>query len=178
MKTIRLSKGQVLSIREAVIQDAASMIRYLERIAQDTEFLTFGPGELTMSVNDEEKLLEESCKFKNKVTLVAEVENEIIGCLTFRGGPRPRNEHAGEFGISVLKDYWGQGIGSTMIEETIEWAKVSNVVRKINLLVRIDNERAVRIYEKLGFMREGVISRGVFISDQFYDYIYMGYLVD
>lgn len=177
MKTTQLSNGQVLVIRKAVIQDAPRMIQYLERIAQDTEFLTFGPGELTLSVIEEEKLIEESCNGRNKVTFVAEVENEIIGCLNFRGGPRPRNEHAGEFGVSVLKDYWGQGIGSTMIEEMIEWAKVSNVVRKINLLVRIDNIRAIHIYEKLEFMREGVISRGVFISGQFYDYLHMGYQV-
>jgi len=64
-----------------------------------------------------------------------------------------------------------------MIEEMIEWAKVSNVVRKINLLVRVDNSRAIHIYEKIGFVREGVISRGVFMSGQFYDYIHMGYLI-
>jgi len=133
---------------------------------------------LTRSVDEEEKMIIESSKAQNKVTLVVEVENMIVGCLNFRGGTRPRNEHAGEFGVSVLKKYWGQGIGSAMIEEMIEWAKVSTVIRKINLLVRSDNSRAVHIYEKLGFMREGVISRGVFISGQFYDYIHMGYLIN
>jgi len=150
----------------------------LEKIPYDSEFLTFGPGELTRSVDEEEKMIIESSKAQNKVTLVVEVENMIVGCLNFRGGTRPRNEHAGEFGVSVLKKYWGQGIGSAMIEEMIEWAKVSTVIRKINLLVRSDNSRAVHIYEKLGFMREGVISRGVFISGQFYDYIHMGYLIN
>ena len=177
MKTVRLTNGQVLSIREAVREDAARLIQYLEKIPYDTEFLTFGPGELTVSVHEQEKVIEESHKTRNKIMLVAEVNLEIVGCLNFRGGPRPRNEHAGEFGVSVSKKYWGQGIGSVMIEEMFEWAKVSTVVRKINLMVRSDNIRAVHIYEKLGFMREGVISRGVFISGQFYDYIQMGYLI-
>lgn len=177
MKMVQLTNGQVLLIREAVREDATRIIQYLEKIPYDTEFLTFGPGELTVSVDEEEKIIEESLKARNKVTLVAEVENEIVGCLNFRGGPRPRNEHAGEFGVSVLKDYWGQGIGKAMIEEMIEWAKVSKVVRKINLLVRSDNRRAIHIYERLGFMPEGVISRGVFMSGQFYDYIHMGYLI-
>lgn len=177
MKTVRLTHGQVLSIREAVREDAARLIQYLVKIPYDTEYLTMGPGELTVSVEEEEKMLEESHKARNKVVLVAEVNHEIVGCLNFRGGPRPRNEHAGEFGVSVSKEYWGQGIGCAMIEELIEWAKVSKVVRKINLLVRSDNSRAVHIYEKLGFMSEGVISRGVFISGQFYDYIHMGYLI-
>jgi len=177
MKSVRLTNGQLLYTREAVRQDAVRIIQYLEEIPYDTEFLTFGPGELTMSVDEEETMIEESRNARNKVTIVAEVENKIVGCLNFRGGPRPRNEHAGEFGVSVLKEYWGQGVGSIMIEEMIEWAKASKVVRKINLLVRSDNSRAVHIYEKFGFMPEGVISRGVFISGKFYDYIHMGYLI-
>ena len=178
MRTVSLINGQILSIREALRQDATRLIQYLEKIPYDSEFLTFGPGELTLSVDEEEKMIVENYQAPNKVTLVVEVDNKIIGCLNFRGGPRPRNEHAGEFGVSVLKEYWGQGIGSAMIQEMIEWAKATKVVRKINLLVRIDNTRAVHIYEKLGFMREGVISRGVFISGQFYDYIHMGYLIN
>ena len=178
MRTVSLINGQILFIREAVRQDATRLIQYLEKIPYDSEFLTFGPGELTLSVDEEEKMILESSEARNKITLVVEVENKIVGCLNFRGGPRPRNEHAGEFGVSVLKEYWGQGIGTALIKEMIEWAKTSRVVRKIDLLVRSDNGRAVHIYEKLGFMREGVIRRGVLISGQFYDYIHMGYLIN
>ncbi len=177
MKSVRLSNGQVLSIRDAVRDDAARIIQYLEKIPFESEYLTFGPGELTVTVDEEEKMIEESIKAQNKVMLVAEVDNVLVSCLNFRGGPRPRNEHAGEFGVSVLKEYWGLGIGNAMIVEMFEWAKVSKVVRKINLMVRSDNSKAVHLYEKHGFMCEGVISRGMFVSGEFYDLIHMGYLI-
>lgn len=178
MTSIQLNNGQTVVLREAVGQDGRAIIGYLEKIAYDTEFLTFGPGELTISIKDEEKIIEENSRARNKFLLLAVADNEIVGCLNFSGGPRSRNEHAGEFGISLLKDYWGKGIGSTMIKIMIEWAKTTGVVRKINLLVRTDNHRAVRLYENLGFFREGIISRGVYLSGQFYDYFHMGYLVD
>jgi RimJ/RimL family protein N-acetyltransferase len=176
--SILLDNGQTVVIREAVGQDSMPLIEYLGKIAEDTEFLTFGPGELNISHKEEEKLINEIFLAKNKIMLLAVAENEVIGCLNFRGGPRSRNEHAGEFGISVLKDYWGKGIGSLMIKQMIIWAKETGVIRKINLLARCDNDRALRLYESLGFFREGIISRGVYLSGQFYDYIYMGYLID
>jgi RimJ/RimL family protein N-acetyltransferase len=81
-------------------------------------------------------------------------------------------------GISVRKAYWNLGIGYEMLDFLIKWAKDSGVVRKIDLLVRSDNQNAIRLYEKLGFKQEGLITRNFCIDGKFYDSLYMGLLID
>ncbi|QRG69135.1 GNAT family N-acetyltransferase [Brevibacillus choshinensis] len=114
----------------------------------------------------------------NQLFLVAEVEGTLVGNLTFRGGARARTQHAGEFGVSVLKDFWGYGIGRALIESLLGWAKDSAVVRKINLRVRSDNASAIHLYKKLGFKEEGVFTREFLIDGVFYDCILMGIDID
>ena len=43
---------------------------------------------------------------------MAQVGGRIVGTLNFSGGARPRTAHIGEIGVSVLKEYWGKGIGT------------------------------------------------------------------
>ena len=165
-------------IREAVKADATELVAYLHKIGGESDFLTFGLGELSVSVSEEAATLEESRNAKNKIMILALVGNKVIGCLHFAGGDRARIQHTGEFGVSVLKDYWDQGIGTAMVQELIQWAKYSNAIRKLNLRVRSDHDRAIHVYEKLGFVQEGFITRALFISGQFYDFICMGLKVD
>ncbi|AHF05999.1 GNAT family N-acetyltransferase [Desulfitobacterium metallireducens] len=178
MKTIYLKNGDTVQLREAVKEDATELVAYLQKIGGESDFLTFGSGEFSVSVSDEEAILVESSTTGNKIMLLSLVENKVIGCLHFEGGARPRVQHTGEFGVSVLKDYWDKGIGTEMVQELIQWAKASKIIRKLNLRVRSDNARAIRIYERLGFIREGLITREFFISGEFYDFIYMGQNVD
>jgi len=178
MKSIQLKNGQTVLLREAVKEDAAELVNYLHKIGGESDFLTFGYGELSISVNDEEALLEDSRNAQNKIMILALVGDKIIGGLHFTGGARARTRHSGEFGVSVLKDYWDQGIGTAMVQALIQWAKASEAIRKLNLRVRSDNERAVRVYEKLGFIQEGLVTREFFISGQFYSSIHMGLSID
>ncbi|MDP4159561.1 MAG: GNAT family protein [Bacillota bacterium] len=178
MKTIPLKDGQTVLLRESIKSDASELVDYLQKIGSESDFLTFGPGELSVSVSDEEAILEESYTAKNKIMLLALIGNKVIGCLHFTGGVRARTRHTGEFGVSLLKNYWDQGIGTTMVRELIQWAKDSSVIRKLNLRVRSDNDRAIFVYEKLGFIQEGLITREFCISGQFFDCIYMGLSID
>lgn len=178
MKTIHLKNGQTVQIKEAGKGDAPELVIYLQMIGAQSDFLTFGPGELEVSVSEEEVFLEESRITKNRIMLLALVGDKVIGCLNFTGGIRARIQHTGEFGVSVLKNYWDQGIGTVLVQELIQWAKDSNKVRKLNLRVRSDNDRAIRVYEKIGFIQEGLITREFFISGQFFDCIYMGLTID
>lgn len=178
MKTIYLKNGDTVQLREAVKEDATELVAYLQKIGGESDFLTFGSSEFSVSVSDEAAMLEEISTAKNKIMLLSLVGNKVIGCLHFEGRARPRIQHTGEFGVSVLKDYWDKGIGTEMVQELIQWAQASEIIRKLNLRVRSDNTRAIRIYEKLGFIQEGLIAREFFISGEFYDFIYMGLTID
>lgn len=178
MKQFKINEETVVIIRKAKISDAKAILEYINTISKESDFLTFGEGEFNKTIEEEELFIDSISKKNNALFIVAEIEGKIVGTLNFSGGARPRVMHTGEFGVSVLKEYWGQGIGTELIKYLIEWCKNSNVIRKINLRVRSDNYSAIHIYKKLGFIEEGVISRAFQVNNIFYDSIIMGLYID
>lgn len=178
MLKIQLKNGETVVIREAVVDDAEGLIQHINTIAGESDFVTFGPGEFEITVEKEKEILEAYSKADNKIFLVAEVNEEIIGCITFGGGGRARTKHVGEFGLSIQQRYWGQGVGTKLLENLIDWAKDTGIVRKINLRVRSDNERGIKLYAKMGFVKEGLITRDMYTHGEFYDSTQMGLQID
>ena len=132
MKSLRLRNGQTLNIRTAIKEDALSLIYYISKIGGESNFLTFGENEFDITVEKEEAIIESHIGVDNKLFIIAEIENKIVGSLNYSGGSRPRTKHTGEFGVSVGKEYWGLGIGEQLIKYMIDWGIESNVVKKIN----------------------------------------------
>lgn len=167
-----------LIIRKAVKEDAPALLEYMHKISCESDYLTFGKGEFNIALEREEIIVEDYFKSDNQLFLIAVIGGRIVGNLNFHGGPRPRTKHTGEFGISVLKEYWGHGIGTELLKYMLHWAKSSKIIRKVNLRLRSDNERAFHLYSKLGFKIEGLITRDFFINGVYFDSIAMGLLID
>ncbi|MTI66551.1 MAG: GNAT family N-acetyltransferase [Firmicutes bacterium] len=177
MLRCKLRDGNILVLREVEAKDAESIIEYVNKVAGETDNLTFGENQFNITLKEERKILIESKKSENSFFLLAIINDRIVGMLTFRGGKRPRTKHVGEFGVSVLKEFWNLGIGKKMIINLIKWAK-DNKIKKINLRVRSDNEKAIKLYKNLGFLKEGVITKELFINGKFYDAVAMGYCIE
>ena len=62
-------------------------------------------------------------------------------------------QHRGSLGMGVLAEYRGQGIGKQLLLTCIAKAWVKGLTR-IELETRVDNERAIRLYERVGFVHE------------------------
>ena len=62
--------------------------------------------------------------------------------------------HRAEFGITVHDDYQNMGLGTTLSRYMLEIA-CERGIKKVDLMVVAHNERAIRVYEKLGFVKEG-----------------------
>ncbi|WCK56736.1 GNAT family N-acetyltransferase [Aneurinibacillus sp. Ricciae_BoGa-3] len=123
-----------------------------------------------------EKQADEIEKFyesDNQLFLLEEINGKIVGNLTFRCGTRPRTVHAGEFGLTILQEYSGLGIGRRLMEFMLGWARDTKRIYKINLRVRDGNNRAIQLYRKMGFIEEGRIKRGFLIGEKFHDAILM-----
>lgn len=176
-KRLTLTNGQKIPIRKADIKDASEILEFTDRVGEETEYLSHGPGELGLALRDQQKLIDRSIKIGNWLILIAEMNEQIVGILNFRSGTCPRITHTGIFGVSVLKAHWGSGIGRGLVESLVEWARTAKI-RKINLKVRPDNTRAMDMYRKLGFVEEGKITREFYINGNYYDNILMGLELD
>ena len=170
----RLKNGLVLLLREAVVADAQQLIDFSEVTSGESDNLSFGPGEFGITLAQEEESILRDQRAGNCFRVVGCINNEIAAQLSFRGGKRSRDRHRGEFGISVKKDYWNLGIGGLLLDALIEWAKSSGVVTKINLRVRSDNQLAIALYLKKGFIKEGTIRKDMRIDGKYFDCDCMG----
>lgn len=169
-----LKDGRVLVIREAAVEDARAVLDYIKGISGESDYLSFGPGEFELSVPEEEEYLRKCRDSDNQLYLLGLIDDMVVSTLTFSAGRRPRVRHSGEFGMSVRKRCWGFGIGSLMLDTLIDWAKDTGIIKKINLRVRTDNQRAIQLYEGKGFVREGTIRMEMFLDGKYYDHHWMG----
>lgn len=178
MNIYLLKDGSECIIRRATPKDAAEIVQYSNIIGGESDFLSYGKNEFSYNVEQERQVIRDYNSASNRLFIVAVIDNRICGLLTFWGNNRKRLEHWGEFGISVLRRYWGTGIGQALMDFMIRWAEEGKIIRKIDLMVREDNYSAITLYKKMGFEVEGRIRRAMKIDDTFYNFLYMGRLID
>ncbi|MGN0906937.1 MAG: GNAT family N-acetyltransferase, partial [Bullifex sp.] len=142
------------------------MIRYLKSVGSESDNLTFGAEGLPITEEQEREFLSKTNP-NAFIVIAVDDDGRIVGDASLERGPR-RMSHAAELGISTLKSYWGQGIGSRLMQEMISHAKEVGIT-KINLRVRADNERAKALYRKFGFEKEGDDRRMMMIDGEYFD---------
>ena len=173
-RTHELKNGLSLLICEAEAEDAGALLAYIEDVSGESDFLTFGPGEFELTEREEAEFLRACRASESGVYLLALIGDEIVGTLNFSAGHRSRIRHSGELGMSVRKAYWGLGVGSSLLDTLLDWARQTGVIKKVNLRVRADNHRAILLYERKGFVREGTIRKEIFLNGAYYDLEWMG----
>jgi putative acetyltransferase len=85
--------------------------------------------------------------------------------------------HCGQVGMGVLPEYRGRGIGRRLIDACIAKAWQSGITR-IELEARADNERAIHLYERIGFSKESTKKRAMRFDGVYYDAFQMVLLSD
>ncbi|WP_305984540.1 GNAT family N-acetyltransferase [Roseibium sp. MMSF_3544] len=93
----------------------------------------------------------------NLVQIVAESDGEVIGFAELVLHQNiPRAAHAAELNMVVTHgERQGQGIARAMIEEVIRLCDGFYRIRRLSLIVWVDNTRAIELYRQLGFEEEG-----------------------
>ncbi|MCA8991514.1 MAG: GNAT family N-acetyltransferase [Planctomycetaceae bacterium] len=175
--TQNLKDGTTVTIRKATGADAELVLEYVEAISLESNFLTFGPGEFGITLEEERAYFDSLLKMGNALFLLAFVESQLVASINFSGGVRPRIRHVGEMGVSVRESHCGKGIAGLLIDLLVEWAKQGGVVRKINLKVRTDNHRAIELYQRKGFEIEGTVKADFALGETYYDQHCMGLVV-
>ena len=104
--------------------------------------------------------------------LIALDGDKIVANAAIEHNRIDRYSHRAELSITVLRDYWGSGIGSELMRRLIDFSR-SVGIEIISLEVRADNERAKALYKKFGFETIGVYKRFFKINNKYYDAEYM-----
>ena len=92
----------------------------------------------------------------NDVGLVAVIEGRVIGSIGLHRDRPHRRSHVASLGMAVHDAYVGRGVGRALLAAVVDLAEKWWNIRRLELNVYADNHRAIALYERFGFEREGV----------------------
>lgn len=108
--------------------------------------------------------------------VVAHDGSRVVGWCDISPGWHHALRHCGSVGMGLLPEHRGQGLGGELLTACI--AKAPSVgITRIELEVRADNQRGIRLYERFGFVREGIKKHGMRVHDEYIDTIPMSLLL-
>jgi RimJ/RimL family protein N-acetyltransferase len=128
------------------------------------------------SVADERRYLRAIRRYPHAAVFVAEDDGRIVGRLSIARDQHPASRHVADLGLMVAASHRRRGIGTALLEAAAEWARHTGV-SKLELHVFPWNEPAIALYERFGFMREGVRRAHYRRGDDYVDAVLMAYLV-
>jgi len=108
---------------------------------------------------------------------IAVDENKIVGFIIAVREKFIRTQHVATIVIGILEEYCGKGIGSLLFQNVINWAN-ENKVKRLELTVIAENQRAMNLYKKVGFKLEGTREKSIFKDGKYYDELYMSKIID
>ena len=159
-KTVVLEGGVELLVRNAVASDARALSETTQRTHAETDYLLSYPDEQSIDDEQEARSLEETERSGSEVELVAIIDGQMVGSAGVSAvRSRRKVAHRARFGISILNECWGMGIGRVVMEASIECARQAGYTQ-LELEVVADNERAVSLYRRAGFEEYGRNPRG------------------
>ena len=159
-KTITLKDGRNCIIRNGLAQDGNAAREVFLRTHAETDYLLTYPDETRMTDEQEAQFLKERTESPDEVELVAEIDGCLVGTAGIRClGRMDKIRHRAEFGIGILRDYWGLGIGRALTESCLECARAAGYAQ-LELDVVAENAPALALYQSLGFTEYGRNPRG------------------
>jgi RimJ/RimL family protein N-acetyltransferase len=114
---------------------------------------------------------------ESSIILIALDNGKIVGHLQISKGPSPRFREMGDLFIYLHQGHQNVGLGAALMREGIRIAKEQRMHR-VELTVVADNHRAIKLYEKVGFQREGLKRENYLGEDgRYHDEIIMGIIL-
>jgi len=110
---------------------------------------------------------------QNYYSLVAILNDEIVGQVGLQTNTYPRRTHSANLGMAVSENYRNQGIGSFLLKEMVSLANNWLAIKRIELEVFVDNLSAIKMYKNMGFVEEGRAKAYAFRNGEYVDVLLM-----
>lgn len=152
---VALKNGKEAWLRNGDFEDGEAVFHAFNTMHAETDYLLTYPDENSYNPEQEAKFLEEKTKSENEIEIVAVLDGKIIGLAGIEAvGTKYKIRHRSEFGISILKEYWGLGLGKALTAACIQCARDAGYLQ-LELDAVADNERAIAMYKSFGFEEFG-----------------------
>jgi RimJ/RimL family protein N-acetyltransferase len=165
-----LKDGRSVGIRSYGIADKESLISMYAQLSEESLRWSMPPY-------NRERIERWSSNLDNSIIIVAAEKDRIAGHLQISIGTSPPFRASGDLFIYIHQEYQNVGLGAALMREGLRLAQARRLHR-VELTVVADNHRALNLYEKIGFQREGVKKENYLGRDgKYHDEIIMGILL-
>lgn len=160
-----LTKGELL-LQKLILADAAAFYELynLPEVNQHFESSPFLPEETAISFTGR---IIANCAFIWTIRLQREPE-KIIGEAALHH--YDRQQKTIEIGGSLLPQYWGKNLMKQVFELLIDFAGQTLGIEQIIGKTSPDNRQAIKLVEKLGFQRVGVIENEMILKKNYHQH--------
>jgi RimJ/RimL family protein N-acetyltransferase len=164
--------GAKIYLRPLERSDAAVLAPWFndQEVVRNT--LQFRP----LSIGGEELWIENANR-NQEITLGIAIRgtDELVGATGLKDLDQ-RNRHAG-FGIVIgRKDLWNKGLGTEATRLIVDWSFATLNMHRLWLHVYEFNVWAIRIYERIGFVREGLLREDCYRDGKYWNTVLMAML--
>jgi RimJ/RimL family protein N-acetyltransferase len=164
--------GRRWTLRPGRPTDGRALARLFADVRTEGRWLITTPG--AISEPSEAFWISELIRAEESLALVAEADGEIVGNVLISVDRGRATEHIGVLSICIAIDWRDVGIGTELVAAAQAWAR-DRELGKISLGVFPDNERAIAVYERRGFVREGLRRRQYRSADAYRDEVLMAW---
>jgi ribosomal protein S18 acetylase RimI-like enzyme len=144
--------------------------RALDIVARERRYLAFleaPPIEATRT------FVLDNIKRGHPQFVAVSADGAVVGwCDVTPVSSRPTQAHRGVFGVGLLPQFRGQGIGTKLTQSALAAARAFGLHR-VELTVREHNTGAIELYRKAGFQIEGVQRDASLVDGVYEDVICM-----
>ena len=175
----KIKNGQQIIFRNLAPEDAEAFLMFRQQVPHDSTNTMQYIGMQFPSLEETSKRLALQQDDKSILNIGAFDSGKVVGYLSFRmqHPEHPWVQHLGQFGMMVLKEYWGQGIGKILLQLQEIHAK-ANGIHRIEAMVRIQNDRGVKLYKHNGYKIEGTRRQAAQIGGEFHDEYFIAKLLN
>ena len=153
--TIKLKDGRTCVLRNGTEEDGEAVLEVFRRTHGETDYLRTYPDEISFTARQEAEYLKGRKESADEIEIIAVLDGKPVGSAGINCvGRAYKTRHRAEFGISILKEYWNLGVGRALTEACIECAGTAGY-SQLELDVVAENERAIALYQSVGFSEYG-----------------------
>jgi RimJ/RimL family protein N-acetyltransferase len=145
--------GRPWVLRHARPADAEPLARLYAAVRAEGRWLVTPPT--AVSPPSEALFIGELIRADESGVLVAEASREIVGNALVMTDRDVSSRHVGVLSITVADGWRDVGVGTALVAATQDWVRERGLTR-LALSVFPDNARAIAVYTRAGFVREGI----------------------
>ncbi|RYF06976.1 MAG: N-acetyltransferase [Oxalobacteraceae bacterium] len=143
-----------LMLRPVGSNDAAAIFNSYAQDADVTRFLTWRPH---TCIEETESFVQICLTAKTSRTyvIVNKARNSVVGVLDLRLESQARLE----LGYALARQFWGRGLMTEVLIKVRDWGLGQSSIWRMGAVADIENVGSIRVLEKTGFQREGILHR-------------------